>query len=160
MLPGGVPSWLHNAMKNASIYEETYLELAEAAVVPHRYAGRFCFTSRLKDHRAEVLIARGEYNLAAHVLSSNVGACARDQWTRAHYWRIFRLACCQRMSGDVLAYLETLTQSFNPKLSSVAPKKMASLFQQATGFGGDHYGCGRGGAAVGRVSIFGDGVVN
>jgi hypothetical protein len=34
------------------------------------------------------------------------------------------------MSGDVLAYLETLTQSFNPKLSSVAPKKTASLFQK------------------------------
>ena len=34
------------------------------------------------------------------------------------------------MVGDVLAYLETLTQSFNPKLSSVAPKKTASLFQQ------------------------------
>jgi len=130
ILPGGVPSWLHNAMKNASIYEETYLELAEAAVVLNRHAGRFRFASRLEDHRAEVLIARGEYNLAAHVLSSNVGACARDQWTRAHYWRIFRLACCQRMSGDVLAYLETLTQSFNPKLSSVAPKKTASLFQQ------------------------------
>ena len=126
----GISSWIHSAMENASIYEETYLELAENAVYLNRRAGRFRFASRLEDHRAEVLIARGEYTQAAQVLSSNVGACARDQWTRANYWRIFRLACCQRMSGDVLAYLETLTQSFNPKLSSVAPKKTASLFQQ------------------------------
>jgi len=126
----GISPWIHSAMENAAIYEETYLELAEAAVTLNRLAGRFRFASRLEDHRAEVLIARGEYTQASHVLSSNVGACARDQWTRAHYWRIFRLACCQRMSGDVLAYLETLTQSFNPKLSSVAPKKTASLFQQ------------------------------
>ena len=127
----GVSTWIHKAMENASIYEETYLELAEATVILNRHAGRFRFASRLEDHRAEVLIARGEYDQAANVLSSNVGgSCARDQWTRAHYWRIFRLACCQRMVGDVLAYLETLTQSFNPKLSSVAPKKTASLFQQ------------------------------
>jgi len=126
----GISPWIHSAMENATIYEETYLELAEAAVTLNRLAGRFRFASRLEDHRAEVLIAREEYTQAAQVLSSNVGACARDQWTRAHYWRIFRLACCQRMSGDVLAYLETLTQSFNPKLSSVAPKKTASLFQQ------------------------------
>jgi len=130
ILPSGVSSWIHNAVKNASVYEETYLELAEAAVILNRRAGRFRFASRLEDHRAEVLIARTEYDAAAHVLSDNVGACARDQWTRAHYWRIFRLACCQRMSGDVLAYLETLTQSFNPKLSSVAPQKTASLFQK------------------------------
>jgi hypothetical protein len=126
----GMPLWLNNAMEDASNYEETYLELADAAVFLNRRARRFRFASRLEDHRAEVLIARGEYSRGAHVLSNNVGACARDQWTRAHYWRIFRLACCQRMSGDVLAYLETLTQSFNPKLSAVAPKKTASLFQK------------------------------
>mmetsp|Transcript_21215 Transcript_21215/g.34739 ORF Transcript_21215/g.34739 Transcript_21215/m.34739 type:complete len:1607 (+) Transcript_21215:45-4865(+) len=124
-----VSSWVRNAFSSSSTYEDTYLELAKAAVYINRRAGRFRFASRLEDHRAEVLISRGEYNLAADVLSNNVGACARDQWNRAHYWRIFRLACCQRVSGDVLAYLETLTQSFNPRLSSVAPKKTASLFQ-------------------------------
>jgi len=124
-----VSSWVRNAFSNSSTYEDTYLELAKAAVYINRRSGRFRFASRLEDHRAEVLISRGEYNLAADVLSNNVGACARDQWNRAHYWRIFRLACCQRVSGDVLAYLETLTQSFNPRLSSVAPKKTASLFQ-------------------------------
>jgi hypothetical protein len=124
-----VSSWVRNAFSNSSTYEDTYLELAKAAVYINRRAGRFRFASRLEDHRAEVLISRGEYNLAADVLSNNVGACARDQWNRAHYWRIFRLACCQRVSGNVLAYLETLTQSFNPRLSSVAPKKTASLFQ-------------------------------
>jgi len=128
-LSPGVSSWVRNAFSNSSTYEETYLELAKAAVYINRRAGRFRFASRLEDNRAEVLISRGEYNLAADVLSTNVGACARDQWNRAHYWRIFRLACCQRVSGDVLAYLETLTQSFNPRLSSVAPKKTASLFQ-------------------------------
>ena len=58
---------------------------------------------------------------------------ARDQWNRAHYWRIFRLACCQRKLSsprNVLAYLETLTQSFNPRLASVAPKQTALLFQR------------------------------
>ncbi len=128
-LSSDVSSWVRNAFSNSSTYEDTYLELAKAAVCINRRAGRFRFASRLEDNRAEVLISRGEYNLAADVLSNNVGACARDQWNRAHYWRIFRLACCQRVSGDVLAYLETLTQSFNPRLSSVAPKKTASLFQ-------------------------------
>lgn len=129
-LPSGVSTWLRNAFADTSSFEETYLELADAAVLFNRLAGRFRFASRLEDHRAEVHISRGEYDLAANVLSNNVGACARDQWNRAHYWRIFRLACCQRMSGDVLAYLETLTQSFNPRLSSVAPKKTSSLFQR------------------------------
>jgi len=130
--PHGTSPWLLNATRNASAYERTYLELAASAVLHHRRAGRHRFASRLEDRRAEVLVARGEHAAAARVLSGNVGgnACARDQWTRAHYWRIFRLACCQRMSGDVLAYLETLTQSFNPKLSGVAPKKTASLFQR------------------------------
>ncbi|KAL7463947.1 hypothetical protein ACHAXS_004298 [Conticribra weissflogii] len=129
-LPAGVTTWLRTAFTNSSTYEETYLELADATVLLNRRAGRFRFASRLEDHRAEVLISRGEHDLAASILSNNVGACARDQWNRAHYWRIFRLACCQRMSGDVLAYLETLTQSFNPRLASVAPKKTASLFQK------------------------------
>ena len=124
-----VSSWVRNSFSNSSTYEDTYLELAKAAVYINRRAGWFRFASRLEDHRAEVLISRGEYNLAADVLKNNVGACARDQWNRAHYWRIFRLACCQRVSGDVLAYLETLTQSFNPRLASVAPRKTASLFQ-------------------------------
>ena len=123
-------SWIHKAMKHSSTYEETYLELAEAAVDLNRRAGRYRFASRLEDHRAEVLMARCEFTLAAGVLSNNVRAQRNDQWTRAHYWRIFRLSCCQRMSGDVLAYLETLTQSFNPRLSCVAPPKTAMLFQQ------------------------------
>lgn len=128
-LPHNVPSWLNQAFANKSRYEETYLELAESAVIFNQLAGRFRFASRLEDNRAEVLISRGDFEVAAGVLTNNVGACSRDQWNRAHYWRIFRLACCQRMSGDVLAYLETLTQSFNPKLASVAPKKTSALFQ-------------------------------
>ena len=127
-LPLNVSSWLTNAFVNKSHYEKTYLELAESAVIFNRLAGRFRFASRLEDNRAEVLISRGDYESAASVLT-NVSACSRDQWNRAHYWRIFRLACCQRMSGDVLAYLETLTQSFNPRLASVAPPKTSSLFQ-------------------------------
>ncbi|KAL7432472.1 hypothetical protein ACHAXH_001767 [Discostella pseudostelligera] len=126
----GLSRWLYRAMETSSMYEEAYLELTEAAVCFNRAAGRFRFASRIEDHRAEVLIARGDFTAGARVLSQNVGTYAQDQWTRAHYWRIFRLACCQRMSGDVLAYLETLSQSFNPKLSAVAPKKTASLFQQ------------------------------
>ncbi|KAL3791751.1 hypothetical protein HJC23_007518 [Cyclotella cryptica] len=128
-LPHYVSAWLKHAFVSTSTYQETYLELAESAVLFNRLAGRFRFASRLEDHRAEVLISRGDFESAAGVLSNNVGACARDQWNRAHYWRIFRLACCQRMSGDVLAYLETLTQSFNPRLASVAPPKTSALFQ-------------------------------
>lgn len=126
----GLSSWLYRAMETSFMYEEAYLELTDAAVCFNRCAGRFRFASRIEDHRAEVLIARGDFTAGARVLSQNVGTCAQDQWTRAHYWRIFRLACCQRMSGDVLPYLETLSQSFSPKLSTVAPKKTASLFQQ------------------------------
>ena len=128
-LPSNVSSWLRKAFANKSRYEETYLELAESAVHFNRLAGRFRFASRLEDNRAEVFISRGDFESAASVLANNVSACSRDQWNRAHYWRIFRLACSQRMSGDVLAYLETLTQSFNPKLASVAPQKTSALFQ-------------------------------
>ena len=131
MLPSsGLSSWIYGAVENSSTYEEMYLELAEAAVYFNRRAGRFRFASRIEGHRAEVLFARGDFIVGARVLSGNVGNCAQEQWTRAHYWRIFRLACCQRMCGDVVAYLETLSQSFNPKLSAVAPKRTASLFQQ------------------------------
>lgn len=128
-LPPNISSWLRKAFAKKSRYEETYLELAESAVHFNRLAGRFRFASRLQDNRAEVFISRGDFESAASVLANNVGACSRDQWNRAHYWRIFRLSCCQRMSGDVLAYLETLAQSFNPKLASVAPQKTSALFQ-------------------------------
>ena len=123
-----MPLWLNNAMEDALNYKETYLELSDAAVFLNRHAGWFRFASRLEDHRAEVLIAHREYSRGAHVLSNNVGACTQDQWTQAHYWSIFCLACCRRMSGDVLAYLEMLTQSFNPKLSAPTVCEAVSIF--------------------------------
>ncbi|KAL7548024.1 hypothetical protein ACHAWF_011321 [Thalassiosira exigua] len=140
-----VPPWLRAVASAPSPYERAYLALAGEAARLNRLAGRRRAASRLEDQRAEVLIARGDHAAAAEVLSRNGaasgpggtggsattrGGWAGDQWTRAHCWRLFRLACCQRASGDVLAYLETLTRGFDPRLRGVAPERTASLFQR------------------------------
>ena len=58
-----------------------------------------------------------------------VDAFARDRWDRAYLWRLFRLACCQRRTGDASGYLNTLTRCFNRRLSAVAAPRTANLLQ-------------------------------
>ena len=79
-----VSPWLHSALRTPSLYLQTYLQLAHAAVALNRTAGRHRFASRLEDHRSEVLISRGEYELAAEVLRNNVVATAAASDRRRH----------------------------------------------------------------------------
>jgi hypothetical protein len=125
----GTHSWLRNAMRNASIYEAIYLELSHVAIILNIRAGRRRVASRFKDYSAEVLNVQDEYTLGARIFSSNIGASVRDKWAQLHCWRIFRLACSHRMSGVILAYFKTLTQSFNPILLSMMPEKTKLVFQ-------------------------------
>ena len=125
----GTHSWLRDAMRNASINEVIYLELSHVAIILNARAGRHRVASRFRDHSAEILNVQVEYTLGAQVFSSIIGASVRDKWAQLHCWRIFRLACSQRMSGVILAYFKTLTQSFNPMLLSMTPEKSKLVFQ-------------------------------
>jgi len=111
-------------------YEERYLELSTVIANFCRQAGRNRLASRLQAERAELHMRNKEYKLAVRALLPVINSCASDRWDRGHFWRLFRLASCQRMTGKVASYLNTLTQCFGPQLSSIAPPKAADALQR------------------------------
>jgi hypothetical protein len=116
-------------MTNSEAFEDKYLELSDAIVALFDYAGRRRFASRLLGDQAEIYMDRGEYGYAAGLLEEIVDTVAKDGWHGLLFYRLFRLACCQRAMLDAPNYLQTLVKSFHPRFSPVAPKNVAELFQ-------------------------------
>jgi Trafficking protein particle complex subunit 10, TRAPPC10 len=56
-----------------------------------------------------------------------VNILAKDQWDKCHFWRLLRLASCQRRVGPPAEYLETLVNCFGPNISNVAPSKALGI---------------------------------
>lgn len=125
--------WLRDSFVSQTAYEAKYLELNGAIVTLYQHAGLPRLATRLLMERAEVLIIRKDYFTAVRILSKIVDSTpVRDQlWDRIYLWRLFRLACCQRMSADwPIAYLKTLVRCFTSRLSRITPSKTAILFQR------------------------------
>ena len=121
---------LEGALSSKEVYEERYMELSAAIINACRHSGRKRMASRLQAERAELHIRNKEYSLAVRALLPVINICAIDRWDRGHFWHLFRLASCQRMTGKVASYLNTLTQCFGPHLSHITPPKAADALQR------------------------------
>ena len=112
-------------------YETKYLELSTAIISLYQLGGRYRFASRLLGEQAEIYILRKDISKAVNILSSIVDLCAKDQWDSLFLWRLFRLACCQRIYPDYApSYLRTLIKCFTPKMNNIAPRQVLELFQR------------------------------
>ena len=120
---------LDGAFLSADAYESTYLELTGAVISFSRFSGRHRFAGKLDGERAEIYIRRGDLPKAAQILLKIVDVCGVDQWETGHFWRLFRLACCQRSTATAPTYLSTLTHCFGPRTSHVSPRKALDLLQ-------------------------------
>ena len=121
---------LDGAFDSVDSYESSYLELTEAVISFSRFAGRRRLASKLDGERAEIYIRRGNAIKAAQILLPIVDICSLDRWGRGHFWRLFRLACCQRATINVPMYLSTLTHCFGRRITPVAPQKTLELLQR------------------------------
>ena len=120
---------LKGAFSSATAYEQTYLELSAAIITLSRYSGSRRIAARLQEEIAEYYIREGEYRTAAAVFKSIVKICRWDQWDRCHFWRLFRLAYCQRATAKPTDYLKTLVTCFSPRITAVAPPKALCALQ-------------------------------
>jgi hypothetical protein len=118
------------AFESSDNYEAAYLELATTIGNYYRHSGRSRLASRLEAEKAELYARNGDFERAAAALLPIINICSIDRWDRAHFWRLFRLASCQRRTGRVASYLNTLTQCFGPHVASVAPKKALEALQK------------------------------
>jgi hypothetical protein len=123
-------SLLDGAFDSVDSYESKYLELAEAIISFGRFSGRRRLASKLDGERAEIYIKRGNVQEAAKILLPIVDVCSLDRWERGHFWRLFRLACCQRATNNAPMYLSTLTHCFGQHLTPVAPEKALDMLQR------------------------------
>ena len=116
-------------MTNAEAFEDKYLELSDAIIALFDHSGRRRFASRLLGDQAEIYMDRGEFAYAAGLLEEIVDTVAKDGWHGLLFYRLFRLACCQRAMLDAPNYLQTLVKAFHPRFQPVSPKRVAELFQ-------------------------------
>eukprot|EP00934_Nitzschia_sp_Nitz4_P008430 Nitzschia sp. Nitz4//scaffold38_size140716//30069//34406//NITZ4_003131-RA/size140716-processed-gene-0.55-mRNA-1//-1//CDS//3329550030//8420//frame0 len=110
-------------------YESVYLSLVGAIVNLSRFGHRKRIAARLQAEMAEYLVRHGHLKAAAAIFKSTAKIYRMDQWDRLHFWRLFRLAHCQRLTAAPTDYLKTLVTCFGPGTSSVAPRKALEALQ-------------------------------
>lgn len=119
--------FLKDAFSDSTSFVTKYVEVASAIATFGLFAGRQRIAARLQGELAEIQISRGEDNDAINTLRSTVNILAKDQWDKCHFWRLLRLASCQRRVGPPAEYLETLVNCFGPNISNVAPSKALGI---------------------------------
>lgn len=119
--------FLTGAFQDADSFVTKYVEMASAIATFGLFAGRQRIAARLQGELAEILISRGEDKNAINTLISTVNILAKDQWDKCHFWRLLRLASCQRRVGPPAEYLKTLVNCFGPNISNVAPSKALGI---------------------------------
>jgi hypothetical protein len=120
---------LSNSFSSEEAYEDTYLEIACSLVTLNRFAGRKRFAARLQGEIAESFVRSGLLVEASDVFKKTVKICRWDHWDRCHFFRLFRLAYCQRTTSKPSEYLKTLVSAFSPRTTAVAPE-LALLYLQ------------------------------
>ena len=120
-------NFLDEAFGSPTEYVSKYVEVASACATFGLFAGRQRIAARLQGELSEILITRGEDKAAIKTLISTVNTLAKDQWDKCHFWRLLRLASCQRRVGEPVEYLKTLVNCFGPNISSVAPSKALGI---------------------------------
>ncbi|CAB9517666.1 expressed unknown protein [Seminavis robusta] len=119
--------FLDGVFSSPDSYVSKYVEMASAIATFGLFAGRQRIAARLQGELAEILICRGEYKDAINTLISTVNILGKDQWDKCHFWRLLRLASCQRRVGPPADYLKTLVNCFGPNISNVAPSKALGI---------------------------------
>ncbi len=120
---------LEDAFSSIGNYENTYLDIVGAIVNLSRYGHRRRLAFRLQGELGEYLVRKGDLGAAAAVFKLSVKTYRWDQWDRCHFWRLFRLAYCQRSTASPTDYLKTLATCFGPRTAAIAPKKALEALQ-------------------------------
>lgn len=120
---------LSSALASNSDFEETYHDLCMGIVRTSRKAKRRRCAARLQAEIGEYYIRKGDLVSAASLFKSILKVYKLDQWDRLHFWRLFRLAYCQRTIAEPSDYLKTLVSCFTPRLTISAPLKALNALQ-------------------------------
>jgi hypothetical protein len=120
---------LSDAFFSEEKFEDTYLVLASALVTLNRFADRKRCAARLQGEIAESFVRSGHLMEAAEAFKKIVKICRFDHWDRCHFYRLFRLAYCQRTTVKPSEYLKTLVSAFSPRTTAVAPAKALNILQ-------------------------------
>eukprot|EP00536_Pseudo-nitzschia_multiseries_P000675 jgi/Psemu1/249836/estExt_Genewise1Plus.C_80146 len=110
-------------LNSADKIGETYLKLCTAIIDMCHLAKHNRFAARIQAEVGEYHVRKGDFRSAAASFQKIVKVYRIDHWDRAFFWRIFRLAYCQRTTVEPTAYLKTLCSCFSPRSAAVAPKK-------------------------------------
>jgi len=103
-------------------FEEAYLKICGAIIEASHSAKHFRLSARIQAEVGEYHASKGDYRKAAANFQKIVKVYRVDHWDRCHFWRVFRLAYCQRTTASPPAYLKTLCSCFSPRSATVAPK--------------------------------------
>jgi len=110
-------------------FDDAYLKLCGAIVDARQVAKHQRLSARIQAEMGEYHVSKGDLVQAAANFSKIVKIYRMDHWDRSHFWRVFRLAYCQRTSVEPTLYLKTLCSCFSPRSALVAPKKaLEALF--------------------------------
>lgn len=120
---------LDEAFSSKESYEDRYLEIAAVLITFNLYAGRRRIAARLQSEIAESFVRSGNLAEASKVFKKTVKICRFDHWDRCHFYRLFRLAYCQRTTAKPSEYLKTLVSAFSPRTTAVAPEKALLILQ-------------------------------
>jgi len=116
-------------LNSADNFGETYLKLCGAIINTSHIAKHYRFAARIQAEVGEYHVRKGDFRSAAASFQKIVKVYRMDHWDRAYFWRIFRLAYCQRATVEPTAYLKTLCSCFSPRSGLIAPKKaLMALF--------------------------------
>lgn len=118
-----------DSLSSPEHFEETYLELCRAIVRTNRRANRSRLAARLQSEIGEYHVRKGDLAGAVPMFKAMVKMYRRDQWDRCHFWRLFRLAYCQRTTAQSTDYLKTLVSCFSPRIATIAPAKALNILQ-------------------------------
>jgi len=111
-------------------FEEAYITLCGAIIDARQIAKHQRMSARIQAEVGEFYAAKGDLRKAAKYFQKIQKIYRLDHWDLCHFWRVFRLAYCQRTTVEPTIYLKTLCSCFSPRSAVVAPKKaLAALFK-------------------------------
>jgi hypothetical protein len=123
-------SLLKGAFDSPEGFEAKYRKLTSCIISLCRFSDRKRTASRLQGELAEYFIRQGNLQQAARIIKSIVKLYRADHWDRCHFWRLCRLAYCQRTTAKSTEYLKTLVTCFTPRITAVAPPKALAILQE------------------------------
>ncbi len=119
--------WVRNSVKCCSGYENVYIEISDLSIRLNILVDQVRCAARLSGEQAEYHIIRGDYDKAAQRLLPTIDLSMSEPWDSLLSWRLFRLICCQRISGSPPEYLRSLTSCFEPRSVKAMPPKLIDL---------------------------------